>query len=177
MSSLPVEHDTQKTSAIGFEPCLGVTQGGVVDKGILAALTMATCLAAVPLDAREIAFGEVTGYTKWKKTEAVGVHAEVIIIRAWLALLVNPIGDTPGMTIAAAIEQLRGRRIQASQPACWCCAKLMRQYGIQFPASEGNKPLVAWRHPLAFNSISNAEIPAKSEINDEWLNCVRDKFK
>ncbi|RQP21409.1 hypothetical protein [Piscinibacter terrae] len=178
MSSLPVEHDTQKTSAIGADPYLGATQGAPLDKGLMAVLTLATHFKAEPFDAREIAFGDFAGYGKWKKSEATGVHAEVLIIRAWLALLVNPSGDYQGVPLATAISQLRGRKIQASQPACWCCAKLMKQYGILFPSTAGSKPLAGWRHPLAGKTVPNADIPAKeSDITDEWLNKVQSGFK
>jgi len=158
-------HGTQKTSAIGYAPYVGVTQGGNLDRGVEAVLTLTTSFEGKPIDARDHAFGEIKGLPTWTKGEAAGVHAEVIIIRAWIAMMVNR-----GMSVADAVAALRGRTIQASQPACWCCAKLMEQLGINFAAVVGKKPSTGWRHPLAKVTIPNANLPGSLEgVTNAWL--------
>ena len=67
-------------------------------------------------DARDWAFRKVEGLPTWKKTEASGVHAEVLIIRAWIAKAMVE----QQVTEQVALDALRGRAIFASQKACWC---------------------------------------------------------
>jgi hypothetical protein len=164
-------HDTQKTSAIGRPPYVGVTQGGTLDKGVEAVMTLATGFQETPIDARDYAFGPVQGLAQWSKGEATGVHAEVLIIRAWIAMLVNSSATTiKGMSLQDALTALRGRNITASQPACWCCAKLMAKLGISFTGTVGKKPSTGWRHPLAKATVPNSDIPGDySSIDDAWL--------
>lgn len=155
-------HDTQKTSAIGKFPLIAVTQGGTLDIGVEAVFKLATKFETLPNDARNLAFGKIAGLAQWTKGEATGVHAEVLIIRGWIAM----IGGSP----QDALKELRGRHIDASQPACWCCAKLMNQLGITFSGNVGKKPGTGWRHPLAKATVPNANIPASyNDIDDAWL--------
>ena len=156
-------HDTQKTSAIGSSPLIAVTQNGTLDIGVEAVFTLTTKFNTIPRDARELAFGNIPGFAQWTKGEAAGVHAEVLIIRGWLAMI-------GGASPQEALRQLRGRHIEASQPACWCCAKLMHQLGITFSGNVGKKPGTGWRHPLAKATVPNANIPASyNDIDDAWL--------
>ena len=96
-------------------------------------------------------------------SEKTGVHAEAMIIRAWLLDL--------GQTDESGLAALSNKSvIVASQPACWCCAALMTQYKIAYPSDAGKKPKTGWRHPLCHRTVPNDKIPkAASDISTSWL--------
>jgi len=153
MSATPeaiFKKDNQITLAVGDPPLMYAKQGGVHPdaerKGVSDAWEWAH---------KQAPPSAVDGWPTWRKTECTGVHAEMLIVRAWVIQLVME-----GHTITTALEALRGRRITASQPACWCCAAFMKHYGIAFPEKgKSNKPLTGWRHPLA--------VPGKTISNDQ----------
>jgi hypothetical protein len=169
MSFQDMYTDTEKTSAIGCHPAMAVTQGGNWDPQLNALVQLSTDFGSGGHmeDARDWAFRDTPGLPRWTKGNATGIHAEVLIIRAWLAqeILIN------GRSVPQAVAALRGRTIQASQPACWCCAQLMSDWGIVYDATrEGNKPRTGWRHPLAARTVPNAEIPAtRRQITRTWI--------
>lgn len=179
MAWIPIEdHDKQKTSAMGYPPVIGATQGGTIDESVELAVMLATKFSGAVYDARELAFTAIPGLPNWSKGEATGVHAEVLIIRAWLALILrassggstSSTGVSTGPSVADALASLRGRTIVASQPACWCCAALMKQLGIKFPPEPGTKPLTGWRHPLAKKTVPNSDLPSSREgVTNSWL--------
>ncbi len=160
--------DTQNTSAVGYSPAMAVTQGGSWDKQLDVVVQLATKLqsSGTVEDARDWAFQYAEGLPRWTKGDATGIHAEVLIIRGWMVQDIN----NHGLSIEQAITALAGRTIQASQPACWCCAQLMTEYGIVYDATGGIKPRTAWRHPLSGKSVPNADIPStRAEITSAWL--------
>jgi hypothetical protein len=169
MSFQDLYTDTEKTSAIGFHPAMAVTQGGNWDPQLNALVQLATGFGFGDdvADARDWAFVDTPGLPRWTKGNATGVHAEVLIIRAWLAreILENH------QSVTQAVAALRGRTIHASQPPCWCCARLMSDWGIVHDAAnEGNKPRTGWRHPLAARTVPNAQIPATArQITSTWI--------
>lgn len=162
---------TQSTSAFGYPPPMAVTQGGNWDPQLNALVQLATSLnsAGEVADARDWAFGrdKDAGLRPWKKSEATAVHAEVLIIRGWLVqeILVNR------RSLSDAIKALQGRTIRASQPACWCCARLMADWGIVHDSRTiGNKPRTGWRHPLATAGVPNSDIPDdRDEVTTDWI--------
>jgi len=161
--------DNQKTSAFGWAPYMAATQNGNWDPTLNGIVQLATKFgsAGVIEDARDWAFRKVEGLPAWKKSEASGVHAEVLIIRAWIAKAMVE----QNSTVQAAQDALRGRAIYASQKACWCCHALMGQLGIvRGDDTLGTKPLMGWRHPLARRTIPNSELPTSAAaINASWL--------
>lgn len=161
--------DNQKTSAIGWAPYMAATQGGNWDPTLNAVVQLATRFGTSGTieDARDWAFREVTGLPSWKKSEASGVHAEVLVIRGWIAKAVI----NEGLTVDKALAALKGRTIYASQPACWCCYSLMGELGIvRGNDTLGKKPLNGWRHPLAKATIPNSDLPTSaSSIDKTWL--------
>ncbi|WP_420126833.1 hypothetical protein [Longimicrobium sp.] len=169
MSFQDLYTDTKKTSALGFHPAMAVTQNGNWDPQLNALVQLATQFGfgGDMADARDFAFQDIPGLPLWTKGEATGIHAEVLIIRAWLAqeILENH------QSVHQAIAALRGREIYASQPACWCCARLMSDWRIVYDAArEGHKPLTGWRHPLAAQTTPNTKIPATArQITSAWI--------
>lgn len=157
-------HGTQKTSALGSAPLIAVTQNGNLDLGVEAVFRLTTSFNTIPRDARDLAFGNIPGLAQWTRSNATGVHAEVLIIRGWIAMI-------SGVSPQEALMQLGGRFIEASQPACWCCAKLMNQLGIAYSGNVGKKPGTGWRHPLAKVTVPHADIPESlGDIDFAWLN-------
>lgn len=162
--------DNQKTSAYGWSPRVAATQNGNWDPVLNAVVQLSTQFGSNGTvdDARDWAFRDITGLSKWKKSEASGIHAEVLIIRAWIAMgVINQ-----GLSIPQATAALQGRAIYASQPACWCCHALMGQLGIvRGNDALGKKPLSGWRHPLGGRTVPNSALPTQSSsINATWLN-------
>lgn len=162
--------DNQKTSACGWAPNMAATQNGNWDPVLNAVVQLSTNLGSNGHfeDARDWAFRDIPGLTSWKKSEASGVHAEVLIIRGWIAMgVINQ-----GLTVTQAVTALQGRIIHASQPACWCCYALMGQLGIvRGNDSLGKKPLSGWRHPLGSRTVPNSDLPTQSSsVNTTWLN-------
>lgn len=103
----------------------------------------------------------------WYATEQTAIHAEVMILRVWMLEL----GDT---TLTGLNRFNSNSVIVASQPACWCCAKLMTKYGVTYPPEAGTKPLTGWRHPLASRAVPNASLPAsQSKVDDAFLEYAR----
>jgi hypothetical protein len=100
--------------------------------------------------------------TLWYQ-EPTGVHAEMMIIRYWLEGLGGATAQNLARLKDAAV-------IVASQPACWCCARFMKKYGIAFPADAGLKPKTGWRHPLNRRTVPNSNIPSNElNITDKWI--------
>jgi|GEM_PF-5524307 len=165
--------DNQKTSAFGWAPYMAATQNGNWDPTLNGIVQLATNFggAGAVEDARDWAFRKVEGLPTWKKTEASGVHAEVLIIRAWIAKAMVE----QQVTEQVALDAPRGRAIYASQKACWCCHALMGELGIvRGDDTLGSKPLMGWRHPLAARTIPNSELPTSATaINREWLAAAR----
>lgn len=160
--------DNQSTSAKGESPLMYARQGGThpdaEKKGMSDAWEWAH---------KKAPSGVEESWPAWKKTEHTGVHAEMLIVRAWMVQIVID----GKHTIAEAMAMLKGRTITASQPACWCCAAFMKHYGIVFPdEGKSNKPLTGWRHPLAApgNTISNDQMRDFSlgKVTIEQLNTL-----
>ena len=155
--------DNQKTSAIGTPPTLCVTQGGTADKTVSAIAMLTEHFARVD-DAREIAFTAEPpeGLGAWpKKSEATGIHAEMIIVRAWL---VQEMSYPRSSTLEVALASLKGRRIVASQPACWYCHSFMAKMGIDMGDDTlGKKPGTGWRNPITGAMTTNADMPQSSK--------------
>src|ERR1700743_2954025 len=84
--------DNQKTSAIGTPPPLCVTQGAPPADTVSAVATLAQKFANIT-DARTVAYPEKVpaGLGPWPKlSQSTGVHAEMIIVRAWLIQEMSP---------------------------------------------------------------------------------------
>lgn len=165
-------NDNQYTLGFGFsskvkdKPFLAVKQGGPVpkdnDEYVVTGMYPPpgwNAMGCPPIgDARDLAFQNGSG---WRKSEATGVHAEVILIRAWMNCM-------PGSTMLDRFNKLieisDSIYISASQPACWCCAALMNEMGIHYDKwQEGAKPLTGWRHPLSSRTVPNHNIPMNSD--------------
>jgi hypothetical protein len=83
----------------------------------------------------------------------------MMIVRAWVMQAMNP---PTGSSLKTALESLKGRRIAASQPACWYCHAFMTTWGIIMEDSKiGNKPMTAWRHPISGVSVANHGMPER----------------
>ena len=173
-------NDNQYTLAFGFSskvaevPFLAVKQNGNVPEGEDGEPAIVGMypppgwnnLGAPSIkDARNLAFKAGCG---WKKGEAAGVHAEVLLIRAWM----NSIGGSDKKKQFDAIASIGDSiYISASQPACWCCAALMDSMGIHYDKwTAGSKPITGWRHPLSNKTIPNSNLPKhQSSINKKFL--------
>jgi hypothetical protein len=148
------------SSAVPNHKLLGAKQNGPLPSDVGDGLyTAPGCADAKMQDAREHA---LVKKSSWSAGNMTGVHAEVLIIRAWLTDL-NDITET-GLT------KLSGHSvIVASQPACWCCRALMEHYGIAFYDEQGSKPLTGWRHPLRDNTVPNADLPTSEKETKKWI--------
>jgi hypothetical protein len=100
-------------------------------------------------------------------SERTGIHAEVMILRVWMLELDD--------TTLTGLNRFNGNSvIVASQPACWCCAKLMTKYGVTYPPEAGTKPLTGWRHPLSNRTVPNSSLPTnQTYVNDTFLENAR----
>lgn len=175
-----LNNNNQYTLAFGFAekvkefPFLAIKQGGKVPLGHDKELEVVGMFpppgwnslgSPVIRDGRDFAFKNGCG---WKRGEATGIHAEVLLIRAWM-------NCTGGATKKQQFEMLTkvssSIYISASQPACWCCAALMKSMGIHYDSwTPGSKPLTGWRHPLSNKTVPNSDIPVhQSSVNNTFL--------
>lgn len=159
------EMTTEATMAIGWSSAVprlklvGARQNGPLASDVVGMYPPPGFSGERIIDARDYA---LVPKSSWSAGNATGIHAEVLIIRAWLTDL-GDISET-------GLNRLNGHSvIVASQPACWCCRAMMEHYGIAFYDEQGSKPLTGWRHPLSDKTVPNADLPKSQEATKKWI--------
>lgn len=159
------EDDNQGTMAIGWSEAvpsaklLGAKQGGTLPDDVAGFFAPPGYAGQAIGDARTTA---LKAKTAWSASNQTGIHAEMLIIRAWLVDL--------GQVNATGLAALSGKSvIVASQPACHCCHAFMLKHGIAFPKDAGKKPLTGWRSPISDATVANADLPATLLATVKWM--------
>ena len=164
-----IDPSTQKTVAIGWSPVagtckfVGAKQGSPLPPNFAGMYPPPGYTGETLIDAHKVLLEHDSSWY----SEKTGVHAEVMILRVWMLEL--------GDATLTGLNRFNGRSvIVASQPACWCCAKLMTKYGVTYPPEAGTKPLTGWRHPLSNRTVPNSSLPSlQSNVNDTFLESAR----